>query len=145
MLAAGKYMKHWSKIILYLKAYLPPIIWASLIFFLSNQNDLPGVPTPVLDLIIKQSAHVFVYGVLHFLIQRAIQLTTPKNQKKALFTLAPIVLTLIYALTDEYHQSFIPGREATWIDIGFDTLGIMISHYLTHRQKQIHSFTRSTK
>lgn len=114
-----------------LNLYTPPIIWAGLIFFLSAQNTLPGASYPLLDYILKQSAHVFVYAVLHFLIWRT-------NKK---LVIIPILIAFVYALTDEFHQSFIPGRNATMIDIGFDLVGIFISHYLTHRQKQLHSDT----
>ena len=118
-----------------LNAYAPPLIWASLIFFLSAQSTLPGASYPLLDLIFKQSAHIFVYAVLHFLIWRT-------NKK---MVAAPFIIALAYAFTDEFHQSFIPGREATLIDIGFDFVGISISHYLTHRQKRLHSDTPPTK
>lgn len=125
-------MQRFSKLIPIINAYLPPLLWASLIFILSDQNTLPGASSPVVDLIFKQSAHTFVYAVLHFLIWRI-------NKKQVL---APILITLAYTLTDEFHQSFIPGRTATWIDIGFDLIGISISHYLTHRQKELHSNTK---
>lgn len=122
-------------------AYAPPIIWAGLIFFLSAQSTLPGASYPLLDYIFKQGAHVFVYAVLHFLVWRAIKITSSPSHGQAKLFLLPIFLAAIYAFTDELHQSFIPGREATLTDIGFDLAGIAISHYLTHRQKQIHSDT----
>ena len=129
LVVAGKFMKKYPRIVQLLSAYAPPIIWAGLIFFLSDQSTLPGASYPLIDLILKQSAHVFVYAALHFLIWRI--------NKKSIST--PLLVTFIYALTDEFHQSFIPGRTATIIDIGFDSMGIAISHYLTHRQKQLHS------
>lgn len=118
-----------------LNLYAPPLIWAGLIFFLSAQSTLPGASYPWLDYIFKQSAHIFVYAVLHFLIWR--------TNKKLL--VAPFLIAFAYALTDEFHQSFIPGREATLVDVGFDSIGIVISHYLTHRQKELHSDTLPTK
>jgi VanZ family protein len=124
-----------------LNAYAPPIIWAGLIFFLSAQSTLPGASYPLLDYIFKQSAHVFVYAVLHFLIWRAIKITTSSPHNKIKILIIPIILSAAYAFSDELHQSFIPGRKATLVDIGFDSIGIIISHYLTHRQKQIHSDT----
>lgn len=122
-------MKKYHRVPQLLNTYIPPIVWAGLIFFLSDQSTLPGASYPLIDLILKQSAHVFVYAVLYFLIWRI-------NKKSII---APLLLTFTYALTDEFHQSFIPGRTATIIDIGFDSIGIAISHYLTHRQKQLHS------
>jgi len=133
-------MKKSLSVIQILNAYVLPITWAGLIFFLSAQSKLPSASKPLIDLVFKQSAHIFVYAVLHFLIWRAIKITiSPHNQIK--LVAVPILLAFIYALTDEFHQSFIPGREATLIDIGFDLMGIIASHYLTHRQKQLHSHT----
>ena len=38
------------------------------------------------------------------------------------------LLAIIYALTDEFHQSFVPGRHASLIDVAlFDNLGALIS------------------
>ncbi len=130
----GKLMKKFLNKTRILSACLPPIIWAGLIFFLSAQSTLPGASYPLLDYVFKQGAHVFVYAVLHFLIWRAVKITTLPPHNKTKLLVIPILLATMYALTDELHQSFIPGREATLVDIGFDLVGIAISHYLTHRQ-----------
>ena len=37
------------------------------------------------------------------------------------------VITVAYALTDEFHQSFVPGRGARLIDVGIDALGAAIA------------------
>lgn len=128
-----------SRLLKFLNAYLPPITWAGLIFFLSAQSTLPSAASVQLDYILKQSAHIFVYAILHFLIWRAIKINHHSTSDQIRLLLAPIFITFIYALTDEFHQFFIPGRTATITDIGFDSIGIIISHYLTHRQKQLHS------
>lgn len=133
-------------IIRLINAYLPPLVWASFIFFLSAQSQLPGMPNAWMDLIFKQSAHTFVYAVLHFLVWRGVHQTTSSPAgSKSIFL--PILITFLYALSDEFHQSFTPGRQPSLIDIGFDSMGIALSiilaHYLTHRQKRIHSDTLS--
>lgn len=61
---------------------------------------------------------MFVYGGLFFWIQRALQLETQKPH----YVLA-MLLTIAYALTDEYHQSFIMGRTALLTDVGYDFIG----------------------
>lgn len=35
-------------------------------------------------------------------------------------------LTVLYALSDELHQSFVPGRNASWIDVGIDSVGALL-------------------
>ncbi len=64
---------------------------------------------------------MFVYGVLYWLIFRAVNV----GRKTKVFLL-PLILTVIYALSDEFHQSLIPHRTPTLRDIGFDSVGILI-------------------
>jgi hypothetical protein len=34
---------------------------------------------------------------------------------------------VVFALADEYHQTFVPGRGGTWTDVGFDCIGIILA------------------
>ncbi len=105
-------------------AYLPAIVWAGLIFILSNQQILPGFELSVLDFIFKKTAHICVYAVLYFLLFMANKKTWPKNQNfNARLWLLPLALSLVYAISDELHQSTVPGRHATIRDISYDMLG----------------------
>ncbi|MEA2056934.1 MAG: VanZ family protein, partial [Patescibacteria group bacterium] len=62
-------------------------------------------------------------AVLYFLLYQAFKQlgTKTKNIWKKAF-----IISLIYALTDEFHQSLVPGRSATLRDVGFDFLGISL-------------------
>jgi VanZ family protein len=44
---------------------------------------------------------------------------------------------LLYAVSDELHQLFVPGREATLLDLGFDALGILILLLLVRGREAI--------
>ena len=113
-------ISHW------LLAYAPPMLWALLIFFLSAQSGLPSFTVSGYDFIFKKLAHITVYAVLFLLLHRAHRLTSPKATTHAEW-LIPFLITLLYAVTDEYHQSLVPGRTATLRDIGYDSLGISIA------------------
>lgn len=108
----------------YFLAYLTPTLWAGLIFLLSAQESLPGFSVSLYEFIFKKSAHMFVYAVLYFLLFRAYQKTNDKQNKKKKYII-PILICLLYTFTDELHQSTVPGRHATFRDIGYDTLGIL--------------------
>lgn len=118
---------------IWLSAFLPPFLWAALIYFLSDQSTLQGFESSVLDFIFKKMAHVTVYAVLFLLIHRAFLLTFPtgfsknKQVSKHFHWLAPLIFCFIYALTDELHQSLVPGRSPTIRDIGFDMLGVTVA------------------
>jgi VanZ family protein len=108
-------------------AYLPPVLWAGLIFILSSQTALPGFEQSAYDFILKKFAHIFVYLTLYFLVARAISITINKTYNKTTIFL-PIFICLIYAVSDEFHQSLVPGRYATFRDIGYDMLGVTIAY-----------------
>ncbi|NOY61938.1 MAG: VanZ family protein [Gammaproteobacteria bacterium] len=92
------------------------LAWMALIFFLSSQATLPLPPAiPGFDKI----AHFGAYGVLGALLMFSMQ---PKQlspwQRVALVTL----LVCTYGASDEFHQSFVPGRDASildWVADGF--------------------------
>lgn len=111
-----------KKITNILSRWLPPLFWAAFIFSLSSYSTLPGPNIVWWDFILKKSAHMFVYAVLFFLIQRAINL----EAKKPKYTFA-MSLTLLYAISDELHQSYVFGRTALPSDIGFDMIGASLT------------------
>jgi VanZ family protein len=123
------------RIIHYLNAYLPPILWALLIFFFSSQRFLPGIEVTVLDFIFKKSAHMFVYFVLYLLLHRAVAMSlSDSNQlgKSHWHWFIPLVITLAYAISDEFHQALVPGRSATLRDVGYDMIGAGIAFLKRH-------------
>ena len=111
--------------LLWLNEFLPPFLWSVLIFLFSAQQMLPGFETNELDFILKKSAHIFVYGVLYFLLHRGISLTIRPKYTTVRTTL-PVLFALLYAMSDEWHQSWVIGRSATLRDVGYDMLGVLI-------------------
>lgn len=105
-----------------LHLWLPVILWAALIFTLSSFSTLPSAQKVWWDYILKKGAHMFEYAVLYFLVVRALEKRTAKN-----YTLA-FVLCIAYAISDEFHQSFTPGRTPKPTDVGFDTIGMTIAY-----------------
>lgn len=91
---------------------------------LSHQPDLKsGLPSQM-DLILRKIAHVVEFGVLTWLMIRALRPDNRQLSKKIIVIAA--LTSLIYAILDEYHQSFILGRAGTVWDVGIDTIGIVI-------------------
>jgi len=119
----------------YLKAYLPSVLWAGFIFILSDQTNLPGFNVSILDFLFKKMAHMFVYGVLYYLTFRAYLITHPTQNLTRKHYLLPLFLSLIYAISDELHQSAVSGRYATSRDLAYDFLGMM--SVLLHQQKML--------
>jgi len=103
---------------------LPALLWAALIFVFSSQAELPRVPVSVLDLVLKKAAHLAEYAVLAILLLRALAPVRSEATRGAF--LAAWALAVIYAVTDEIHQAFVPGRSAAALDVLIDALGAML-------------------
>lgn len=95
----------------------PPILWMAAIFVVSGTpgRELPSFGT--LDYFVKKAGHTVAYGLLAVLFRRAL------GWQKREFAGAWL-LAVLYALSDEFHQSFIPGRHPSLVDaLGFDGVG----------------------
>lgn len=97
-----------------------------IIFVFSSQTVLPGFEESAYDFVLKKIAHILVYFILYLLVFRAIHKTVNKKHEQAILVL-PIAICLVYAVTDEIHQSLVPGRYATLRDIGYDMMGVGIA------------------
>jgi VanZ family protein len=111
--------------------WIPPILWMALLFYLSSLPKLPG-PEEILTIqIIRKTGHAGVYAVLGALNHWALRRTTSNGIRHGLWAW---VLTVCYAITDELHQGFVPGRNATLKDIVIDALGAALAVYFLSRQ-----------
>ena len=94
--------------------WLPVVAWAALIFALSSVPDL-GTGLGGWDLVLRKLAHAAEYGVLGALLLRA----TARPR-------VAVVLGSLYAVSDELHQSFVPGRAGSPLDVALDAVGVAI-------------------
>ncbi len=98
--------------------WLPPLLWMGLIFFLSAQPDLPHAPGAWLDILLKKLAHAAEYLLLFGMLLRAWRQSRSATQALD----AALLTTALYALSDEWHQAFVPGRHANWYDVLIDLI-----------------------
>lgn len=116
-------MKVWlKKALIY---WLPLLLWMTIIFLLSNQPKVIKFEDKITDFVTGKIGHVFEYALLYILWFRAINIKlTAKNWK------LPMFFTVVYAISDEIHQTFVPTREGKLRDILIDALGGMIGLWL---------------
>jgi VanZ family protein len=108
------------------KYWLPVFLWSLLIFKFSSKM-LPSTSDFFwTDFVIKKSAHILFYAMYAMLIFRAFHNSGVAKSKSVLLAL---VLCMAYALSDEFHQSFVPGRTPRIYDLVFDTIGASVSLY----------------
>lgn len=97
----------------------------TVIFWFSSRSssDLPNFDWA--DRLIKKSGHVIGYALLAFSYWYALGMD--KNKRWLAWLLA-----ILFALTDEYHQSYVAGRHPSiWDVLIFDDLGALLSLWLT--------------
>lgn len=113
-----------NQIIKFLYFALPIVVWMLVIFTFSSKPT--GVASTVdwQDFAIKKFAHVVIYGVLSIFVYRG-QRAYGVSRRTSF--LVAVLFSVIYGMTDEYHQSFIAGRTPKVRDVGFDTIGATLS------------------
>ena len=97
-----------------------------LIYFLSAQSDLnSGLGT--IDLIGRKLIHAAEYGLLFGLWWRAFDWRWP---------VAGAVIAIGWAISDEFHQLFVAGRNGSPIDVLIDSTGVLIAFLLIRWRRQ---------
>lgn len=124
-----------------IKHWLPVITWVGLIFFFSTDEFSSSNTSPVVEslaswifpeissqtietihLALRKLGHWTEYFVLAVLMQRAL-LKESGNKWQLRHTILTLVFVLVYALSDEFHQVFVPSRTASFGDVMIDVLG----------------------
>jgi VanZ family protein len=129
--------------------WLPVFLWMGLIFYLSHQDgntstmqsgvvldffkslgmNIPVDALPKYAGFIRKAAHFTEYAILYFLLSRI-----PLKP----FTCFSVLL--LFSLSDEWHQSFIPGRSGQLSDVAIDLMGglfvmVLLRYYKIFRRK----------
>jgi VanZ family protein len=106
-----------------------------MIFALSAQPDLPRPPGPLLRRLYERGGHALVYAVLAWLYLRALR---GHFRASVALRLVSAGLAVLYALSDEYHQTFVPGRSGDLWDLVADSVGacgaMLLNWWLEHRR-----------
>ena len=120
--------------------WLPVVVWGTVIFLLSTSAFsaastsriidpilawlMPGVSRETIDVahaLIRKSAHFTEYAILFWLLIRGPMAGRPY---------LALALCMLYALSDEGHQIFVPGRTASLYDVALDSSGAMFGGFL---------------
>jgi VanZ family protein len=154
---------HYQKKMIALISWALVVSWMALIFFLSAQHaeqsaDLSGGITELVNEVVKQvapdaefhideisffvrkNAHFFAYMLLSVLTLNAVSRSGGQGW---LSVGVAFVITVLYAISDEVHQLFVPGRSGQVSDVLLDSTGALvgialyyvISHKANRKQK----------
>lgn len=113
--------------------WLPAVAWMTLIFWFSSQPDLPRPASNILNLVMRKSAHFGVYAMLAlcylYALHRGGALTCIDRRTYGY----ALLLSILYAISDEYHQSWTPNRHPAATDVLIDTAGALTGLTLWRR------------
>lgn len=101
--------------------WLPAVAWMAVIFWLSAQPDLPRPASNLLNLVLRKGAHFSAYALLALLYLFALG-DLRRVTGRAWLALG---LAVLYAASDEYHQSWTPNRHPAATDVLIDTAGAL--------------------
>jgi VanZ family protein len=114
-----------------LEPWLPPLALMAVIFFFSAQPNLSS-GLGWIDHVGRKVVHASEYALLCFLWWRAL-----RTKLDPVTALAPAwAIAALYAASDEYHQSFVSGRHATWVDVAIDSMGAAVFALLVLRAQR---------
>ena len=130
---------------IFITHWLPLITWISIIFIVSSIhgskfqilpfNTITQVHIEELLSYRQAAFHAGEYCLLVILTYRLLRLKL--NQPENFIYLLSFSTSILYAISDEVHQYFVPGRFATLTDLIFDTLGIITGLICIHIYKKI--------
>ena len=105
----------------------PVALWAGLLFFASSRSDV-GPAARVPDWL----THGTAYLAFAMLLARAVRggFGRPLPARTAL---AVVLAATLYGVSDEWHQSFVPGRDSSWGDVAKDAAGALLGVWVFRR------------
>ena len=132
--------------------YFPLVAWLLFISFASSDNfnasntsriigplilwlfpDTSIETLGLVHLVTRKAAHFTEYAILAFFAARAFR-TSPRRSIANHWFLISLALVVVYALLDEYHQSFVPSRTGTIYDSLIDIAGGLTALLLIRRR-----------
>ena len=127
-----------------LKSWIPALIWMTVIFMMSampgetsgeqsgrlvemifrlvallfGKEAAENLSPDIIHLLVRKGAHMTEYAVLFWCYLYAFKKEGAKHPG-----ITALMLSALYAATDEWHQSFTEGRGPSIVDVGIDTVG----------------------
>ena len=93
-----------------------------------------------LNHIVRKSAHFLEYALLAWCI--GLHLAVIKLEKRLFFN--AVLLSAVYAVTDEIHQYFVPGRSCQITDVLLDSCGAAVGAFIFILMRIIYKKVKAT-
>ena len=135
---------------MFLKYWLPLLIWMALIFIGSTnlmsaeqtsriigpllrwlKPDISGQAIAEAQFFVRKSAHVIEYAILAMLFWRALRAAL-RSTSTLLIGAGALIVSALFAVLDEFHQSFVATRTASESDVLIDICGAIMALAICH-------------
>lgn len=81
-------------------------------------------PIGLLEFVIRKAGHITEYAILALLLSLTL---LSKPMKASMALLASFMISIVYAASDEWHQTFVPQRTGHPIDVAVDAIGVLLA------------------
>ena len=102
-------------------------LYAFVIFLLAGQSYPLGIKH--MPFLVDKAIHVLVYGAFSVVLFAALRHSRPRTPPLVLASVAAVIAVL-YGLSDEYHQSFVPFRRTDAYDLAANAVGVIVAQGL---------------
>lgn len=133
----------------FVKYWGPVILWMSFIYWMSSETfssqNTGSVLGPILRLLVPQispqgvdlthafirkAGHMTEYFILSLLSFRAFRGNSASSWN-CRWSFSALIIVVLWAGLDEFHQSFVPARTASAVDVGIDAAGGSLAQLMT--------------
>lgn len=131
---------------LWVRRWGAALVLMAAIFAFSSWPDAPGSMMPHFggaDTLVRKGGHFIGYFLLALAFRRGLAWNRPAGEAGLRTSTGAWVLTALYAATDEFHQSLVPGRGPLGTDVVLDSFAgaaalalFGLWQYRTRRAKQ---------
>lgn len=129
----------------YFKNWLPALLWMGVIFFMSTDTgsathtsrflgpllhwlkpDITRAEFETVQFFVRKAGHLTEYALLAILLARALLASGPVGLRRPVVAVLVLGIAVMYAASDEWHQSFVPSRTASAGDVAIDAVGALL-------------------
>jgi VanZ family protein len=128
----------------FFRFWLPVILWMMVIFAFSGRQKVALTDSYALSFLFFKTLHLIEYIFLYVVCYRAFFNTGMRKDKVFLYA---FIITLLYAISDEIHQWFVPTREGRLRDVIIDAIGgglgwILLTQWLPKAPKKLRNLAK---
>ena len=120
-----------SKTTSFLWRWGPALLLMTAIFGFSSIPSAEMLNFGLLDFIVKKGGHALGYGLLALFYLRGMKGDRTEIDSRWLYM--AWLMAILYSVTDEFHQSFVPGRHPAVTDVMIDAVGSGLALVLAGR------------